>query len=169
MKRMAVALLLAVLPVVASTLVVSGIALAGPPPPASITLVTPVSGATIQQNDSALAGTCTLDPNRGYGFSVAYDWDAPLVKQKGGFTAFGGSYHLVVQHGASTPALDVTVTTSSYTDLACNTFVIDNNLADWHWRVTAVKGGKVVADSGPRSFSFAQCRLASTAPCSAPF
>ena len=168
MKRMTVALLLAVLPVVASTLVVTGIALAMLPPP-TITLVTPAPGAIIQQNDSALAGTCTLDANRGYGFRVAYDWDNPLVKQKGAFTAFGGSYRLVVQHGANTPALDVTVTTSSYTDTECNAFVIGNNLNGWQWRVTAVKGGKVVADSGPRSFSFGPCVLASTAPCSAPF
>jgi hypothetical protein len=81
------------------------------------------------------------------------------------------TYELVVQHiGAEFPLLDVMVSTRTYTHTNCNAFVIDANLANWQWHVTARSGGNgVIVDSGPRSFRFAPCRLADrTRPCSAP-
>ena len=140
-----------------------GIAVAGPSPPPSLTLNLPLSAATVTQNDSATASLgCTFDANRGYGFVIDFSWTAPQVKVL-------KHYELVLQHGTSTPALDVIVTGTSYRDLACNAFVIDGNLTGWHWQVSALGNGKkVVALSESRPLSFAQCRLASTAPCSAP-
>ena len=136
-----------------------GIAVAGPSPPASLTLNTPASSAVIAQNDSSTG--CTFNANRGYGFVNNFSWTDPQLKGV-------HRYELVLQHGASTPALDVIVTGTSYQDLACNAFVIDNNLSNWHWQVSALNNGKkVIALSEQRPLSFAPC-LVSGVPCSAP-
>ena len=75
-----------------------------------------------------------------------------------------------MQHGSSTPiVLEVDgATTTTFTELGCNTFVIDNNLSAWHWQVNAVGSGKnVLGTSERRPFTFGPCRLANGTPCNA--
>ena len=143
------------------SLALAGIAEAGPPPPANLTLIAPAPVAIIVQNDP-LTG-CALDANRGYGFEIDFSWvNAQLKGVK--------RYELVVQRTGSTlAALDVIVTATSFRFRSCQGFVIDGNLTGWHWQVTALNNGtKVIAISELRPFSFAPCRLATGAVCSAP-
>ena len=142
------------------SLALAGMAEAGMPPPASLALTTPAADAVIVQNDQSTG--CTLDANRGYGFVINFSWVNPQLKGL-------KRYELVVQHGANSAALDVIVTATSYRWLNCNAFVIDTNLTGWHWQVRALNNGtKVIAISEQRAFSFATCRLATGAVCSAP-
>jgi len=143
------------------SLALAGMAEAGMPPPASLALTTPAADAVIVQNDPSTG--CTLDANRGYGFVINFSWVNPQLKGL-------KRYELVVQRtGSALAALDVIVTGTSFQWRACNAFVIDGNLTDWHWQVTALNNGaKVIARSEQRAFSFATCRLATGAVCSAP-
>ena len=142
------------------SLALAGIVEAGPPTPANLTLTAPGSGATIVQNDPTIG--CTLDANRGYGYAIDFSWVNPQLKGV-------KRYRLVVQHGSAPAVLDVIVTGTSYRWLVCHGFVIDVNLAGWHWQVTALNNGtKVIAISELRPFSFAPCRLVDTTPCNAP-
>ena len=143
------------------SLALAGMAEAGMPPPASLALITPLANAVIVQNDPSTG--CTLDANRGYGTVINFSWVNPHLKGV-------KRYRLVVQRtGASSAALDVIVTGTSFRWLSCNGFVIDFNLTGWHWQVTALNNGtKVIAISELRPFSFAPCRLATGAVCSAP-
>ena len=143
------------------SLALAGIAEAGPPPPASLALIAPAAGANIVQNDPSTG--CALDANRGYGFVINFSWvNAQLKGVK--------RYEPVVQDGSAPAALDVIVTNgTNHRWVVCNGFVIDRNLAGWHWQVTALNNGtKVIAISELRPFSFAPCRLATGAVCSAP-
>ena len=151
----------AILGAVIVSLAAFGTADAKGKPSASVTLITPASGAVIQQNDPSTG--CATNPTSGDGFVVNYSWSAKSTRAI-------AKYELVVQHvGSPFSALDVTITAPNYTDLHCNSFVIDSNLANWQWHVLAKDArGKVLADSGPSVFSFAPCRIASGAPCSAP-
>ena len=142
------------------SLALAGIVEAGPPPPASLALIAPTSGAIIVQNDPSTG--CSADANRGYGFVVDFSWVNPQLKGV-------KRYRLVVQHGSAPAALDVIVTATSFRWVVCNGFVIDGNRTGWHWQVTALNNGtKVIAISELRPFSFAPCRLATGAVCSAP-
>jgi len=152
-----------------STMVVSGTAIAGPPPKVAITLTNPASGYVIPQNNTAIG--CTADPNRGSGFQVVFNWSATGINPKYNLLSQIDGYRLVLQHfGSTSPALDVVVPASqnTYTDTACGAFVIDSNLTNWTWQVSAVKGGSSKGDSELRPISFAPCRLANGAPCTAP-
>jgi hypothetical protein len=80
-------------------------------------------------------------------------------------------YQLVVRHiDALNPALDVRVATPSFTWTACNAFVTDPNLDNWHWQVTALDmANGVIAVSEQRAIRFLPCRLADgKTACSAP-
>jgi hypothetical protein len=80
-------------------------------------------------------------------------------------------YQLVVRHiDALHPALDVRLATPGFTWTGCNNFVIDRNLDNWHWQVTALDGAnQVLAVSEQRTISFLPCRLSDgTTACSAP-
>ena len=133
----------------------------------SIDLNTPASGATIDQNNPAAPGCLPLageDANRGFGFTVGFDWNAPPLNGV-------EEYELVLQHvGSLYPALDVRVATPDFTWTDCNTFVTDQNLSSWHWQVKALNNDKqVIAVSEQRAISFLPCRLADgTTACSAP-
>ena len=143
------------------SLALAGMAEAGMPPPASLALTTPAADAVIVQNDPSTG--CTLDANRGYGFVINFSWVNPQLKGV-------KRYRLVVQRtGSTSAALDVIVTATSFRWVVCNGFVIDGNRTGWHWQVTALNNGtKVIAISELRPFSFAPCRLATGAVCSAP-
>jgi hypothetical protein len=147
-------------------LAVTGIALAGPPPPDTMTLNLPAANAVIAQNDSSLSARgCIFDAARGWGYAIDFSWNSPPslkgVKR----------YELVLQQGTAAPLVfDVPgSTTTSFIDVACNSFVIDGNLAGWHWQVSALNTGKkVIAISEQRPLEFAACRLADTSACNAP-
>lgn len=140
---------------------VSGTAVANPTSP-GIALNTPTVGATIAQN-VASAG-CSPNATRGNGFVVNVEWAVPSVEDL-------AEYELVVQRiGSLYPALKVSVATPTFIWTACNTFVIDANLANWQWQVTALNNDRqVIAVSEQRAISFLPCRVADGATaCSAP-
>jgi dipeptidyl aminopeptidase/acylaminoacyl peptidase len=127
-----------------------------------IALSAPPAGAAIVQNDPSSG--CPYDATRGYGSIVKFAWTALSLEGLSG-------YRLVVRHiDAIYPALDVKVATSSFIWTACNGFVADHNLGNWHWQVTALdKADRVIAVSEQRAITFLPCRLADgETPCSAP-
>ncbi len=129
-----------------------------------LTLVTPAANAVVTQNDPALKTACTASATRGLGYDIEFSWTVPT-----GLATLSG-FQLVMQHGSSTPiVLDLDgATTTSFSNLSCNTFVIDNNLSGWHWQVNAIGNGKqVLVTSERRAFSFGPCRLANGSPCNA--
>jgi Tol biopolymer transport system component len=134
-------------------------------PPGSggvIALSTPPAHATIVQNDPSTG--CSPKATWGYGHVVHFAWTAPLLEGLSG-------YQLVVRHvGALNPAVDVRVATPSFTWSACNAFVADPNLDNWHWQVTALdEANRVIAVSEQRAVRFLPCRLADgKTACSAP-
>ena len=138
-----------------------------PPPPTPVELLAPVANAEIVQNDPALATVCTdagLNATHGYGFRITFDWTdyLPATKVK--------NYTLEFHHGLSDPPLLVDTTASTYDYIACNAFVIDTNVSDWHWTVTVVGKGQTVPVQNPesRAFTFSLCRLSNLSPCIAP-
>jgi hypothetical protein len=91
-----------------------------------LVLLSPVDGATIPQN--VPSPECSAHPLRGSGFRISFDWS----DSRGADGT--GVYWIVVQHAGSTfPLVDTTVSGSDYVYQGCG-FVIDSNLADWHWR-----------------------------------
>lgn len=127
-----------------------------------IALSTPPAGAPIVQNDPSTG--CSPNAAWGYGHVVKFAWTAPLLEGVSG-------YQLVVRHiDALNPALDVRVATPSFTWTACNAFVTDPNLDNWHWQVTALDmANGVIAVSEQRAIRFLPCRLADgKTACSAP-
>ena len=127
-----------------------------------ITLSSPPAGAKIVQDDPSTG--CPPNATRGYGQVVHFAWTGLSLEGLSG-------YRLVVRHiDAIYPALDVPVATPSFAWTACNAFVADPNLDNWHWQVTALdKADRVIAVSEQRAISFLPCRLADgTTPCSAP-
>lgn len=126
------------------------------------TLDNPAPNAVITQNDPATG--CTLDPTRGYGFMITFDWTSLRTLGAKTFT-------LVLQHtGAIAPALhEEGLTDTTYALVDCNSFVVDQNLANWYWQVLLVNAnGQTRALSERRPLSFAPCRLSSGLPCNAP-
>jgi len=145
-------------------LVVVGVAVAGPGAPGPLSLNLPSASAVVVQNDPATTGCAANATSLGFsGFVIDFSWTAPQVKGV-------HRYEVVMQHGNSPRALDVIVTTgTSYHWDACSSYVIDANLSDWHWQVTALGNGghKALAISEARPISFAACRLADgTTACS---
>ena len=136
-----------------------------PASPGVITLVTPAANAIVTQNDPVLATQCPANAARGTGYVIEFSWTLPSdVSQF-------KRYQVVLQHGSSIPIeLDVDgASTTSFTHLSCNSFVIDTNLSGWHWQVNALgNGDKVVASSEQRALTFGPCRLADATPCNAP-
>jgi hypothetical protein len=127
-----------------------------------LTLLSPLAGARIRQNDAALG--CPSHPFRGSGFAIAFDW-LDAAPETG-----VAEYHLFVKHaGSRYPWIDGHMAASENVGINCNAFVIDPNLHDWYWLVEALDSvGTVVAASDTGRFSFEPCRLGSGAACSAP-
>ncbi len=128
-----------------------------------IRLVAPAPGATVLQNDPATGCSTSARPLAGYGWTVTFEWAAPEMAEV-------AAYELIVQHvGAIYPVVDVRVSDLSFTQTACAAFVVDCNLTDWHWQVTALDSAeRVIATSRQGWFSFMPCRLDDGTPCRAP-
>jgi hypothetical protein len=128
---------------------------------ATITPLDPVANAVITQNDPATG--CADNPTAGFGFMIAFDWASS--KQLTG----NKSYTLTIQRSGSLPSALEGLTTTSYLDTECSTFVTDANLTNWTWTVCVVNGkGRILAVSQPMPFRFAPCRLSGGAACSSP-
>jgi hypothetical protein len=106
----------------------------------------------IPQNDPTSG--CPFDVSAGAGFRIAFDWtDA---------SAAGGiaGYEIYLQNEtASLPRINSSTTTSSYVDLGCKTYVVDQYLEGWIWRVRAVDRTGQFGEWSERRFSFAPCRI----------
>ena len=102
-----------------------------------------------------------LNPDRGYGFEIAFDWTD---------VAAAVEYDLFAIHrGAPLPLVDTQVSGSDHTNTRCNSFVTDSNLDDWDWRVRARDAqGNTGNWSQTATFRFEPCRLAGGGSCSAP-
>lgn len=126
------------------------------------TLLTPIDNAVIQQN--VAASGCPANPTRGFGLRIAFDWtDASSTN---GILR----YQLTVTPaGAASPTTDTYVDKSEFTYISCNSFVIDEHLPGWQWRVRAQDTRGNYSDWTPTgTFQFAPCRLADGTACYAP-
>ena len=120
----------------------------------------PINSAVIQQNRTDIG--CSADPTRGSGAQIVFQWRAPSSAP----SAIAGYYLIAYNEAAEYPIVDTFVSGSSYVDTSCNSFVIDQYLAGWHWQVQAVySGGGNSAWSPLASFRFAPCRLSDGTPC----
>lgn len=130
------------------------------PPANDLTLLVPIDGALIRQNDPDIG--CQPHPHRGYGFRIRFDWTD-------GSGDVGG-YHLYVhKRGAEFPMLNTYVDRSEFTGTWCNSFVIDRNLPDWDWRVRPLFADGTEGEWTPvATFGFAACRLDDGRACNAP-
>jgi hypothetical protein len=123
----------------------------------NIKLLSPGEGAFVPQNDASTG--CPADATRGYGFVIEFEWKANHEKDV-------AAYQLFVQHpDAIYPIVDVIVRETTYTDLDCNTFVIDSHLEGWQWRVRALDRQGNFSDWAQGVFNFTPCRLADGTPC----
>lgn len=126
-----------------------------------VSLVSPVAGARVAQNDPSIG--CPAHPARGYGFRLVLDWDD--VQHSSGIER----YEVFAQHqGSLYPIADTPTNHSQFVHLSCNGFVIDSNLDDWQWRVRAVAGDGTIGPWSEGEFAFEPCRLAAGGPCFAP-
>ena len=128
------------------------------PPPTDLTLTTPQTGAVIAQNHNL--AFCPSDPTRGAGYQANFRW---TYTKPPSFNHF----HLHVQRvGAPTAALDRNLSGNKFWFLACNRVVVDSELGNWFWQVTAIdNSGGVLGISEQRPFSFAPCRLTNGTAC----
>jgi hypothetical protein len=128
--------------------------------PSTPVLLTPIGNASIQQNDPTIG--CPFYPSRGYGFRIFFDWtDSSSQVGIAGYEIFAE------RESALVPIVDAFVTDSQLTVVSCNTFVIDQNLEGWRWRVRARdNSGNLGEWTAFAQFRFAPCRIEGT-PCSA--
>src|SRR5688572_5201969 len=92
---------------------------------AGLTLVWPINGGYVQQNDAGIG--CRYDPFFGYGFKVPFEW-----------TPVAGASHYDIElknEYASIPLLAQRVAGPRYDYFACS-IVIDGD--GWRWKVRAV-------------------------------
>jgi len=129
--------------------------------PHQIDLLDPAPSVVITQNDPATG--CANDATRGFGFRITFDWsDSKILKGK-------QTYTLTVQHAGALPDTFDGLKTTSFDDLECGSFVVDQNLSNWTWQVSVINAkGEVRGTSEKRPFSFAPCRLSSGLACNAP-
>lgn len=118
------------------------------PSSATPTLVSPVNGGYVQQNDPS--NGCAYDPYYGHGFRVAFAWTT---------VAGASAYRLEMQHqNASVPILNEVVRGKTYEFRACSKVAgFDDG---WQWRVRAIAAdGHEGNWSEPRFLNFLPCRL----------
>ena len=122
-------------------------------------LLAPGSAAVIPQNNpdigcSLLAGA----EGRGYGFQIPFDWSD---------VDGAASYEIFATFpGAALPIVNETTESSALTLTSCNSFVGDEGLSGWEWRVRAKDAaGTAGAWSETRVFDFAPCRLPDASVC----
>ena len=136
--------------------------LTGPPPPApsAPSLLTPINGAAVPQNNPNIG--CSFTPFRGYGLQVHFDWENSVSSD-----GIAG-YDIVARfQGTAIPIVQTFVSASEYTYTNCNSFVADQNLNNWQWQVRAKSNAGVYgpwSDTGV--FNFAPCRLSDGSACS---
>jgi hypothetical protein len=127
-------------------------------------LLSPLEGALLPQNNASTV--CPVHPTRGSGIRITFDWADPRDPHGriAGYVVFAKSRNAVL------PIIDNVFTPASeFTDVRCNTFVIDANLSGWEWKVRTVDtDGNLGAFSEARSWTFEPCRLVDGSPCSAP-
>src|SRR4051812_34226108 len=93
--------------------------------PAAPRLIAPAAGARLNQNDPSTG--CTGFGNRGAGKREVFQWAA---------VTGAASYELFVENvGAQTPIVNQVVAGTSFERLECGSFVTDEFLLNWHWRV----------------------------------
>lgn len=129
----------------------------GPPAPPAPTLLTPLLGARIPQNDPSTG--CSLLPNderRGFGYKTDFDW-----ANVSGAT----QYRIEVTRQGQPSGLTFVVNQSDYLLVRCNVFWIDSQLTGHSWRVQAFANGVWGDFSEPRSFELLPCRLPDGTPC----
>jgi len=113
------------------------------------TLLLPLNGALIPQNNPNIGCTLSSEPTRGFGFQIVFDWtDATSPAGIAGYELFAK------QNGADLPIV--------------NTFVEDANLAGWEWRVRAKDNAGIFSDFVTGTFGFEPCRLPDESACRAP-
>ncbi len=123
--------------------------------------IAPVDNAAIRQNDPASG--CALDPSRGAGFRIRFEWSAPSSsEQVSGYALWAG------RRAAATPMLDLEVPPQPAFSLQrCGMFIPDDSSEAWEWRVRARDGsGNFGPWSSSATFRFLPCRLADGQPCS---
>lgn len=133
-------------------------AASNPGPIAVPTLLAPVGGAKILQNDPNIG--CSFAPYRGYGFKIEFDWSDASAPS--GI----GAYELYVTHkGSLFPLIDnQVVATSQYTFRSCSSFTYA--LDGWQWRVRAWDTKGNYSDWTPvGEFGFTACVLADGSLC----
>ena len=130
-------------------------------PPCTPTLLEPIDGQLIPQNNPATQ--CPAHAYRGQGMRFLFDWTDSLSPVE------IAGYELYAHHvGATYPIESRFVTESEFEKISCS-FVIDRNLLDWEWKVRA---RDIYGRFGPWSemgdFGFEPCWLANGQACSAP-
>jgi hypothetical protein len=128
-----------------------------PTPSLTPTLVSPVNGGYVQQNDAAT--NCRYDPVYGYGFVVTFEWLAPTTIES------VSAYDIELKNmNASVPLLAQQVYGGTrYTYVACN-IVTDGD--GWQWKVRArTSDGQATQWSAPYHLHFTGCRLANGLLC----
>ena len=108
------------------------------------TLLRPIEGATIHQNDPTTG--CYLAPESGYGHQIAFDWSE---------VSAASSYHIyAIGSNATFPIIDTIVVASRWFHRSCG-YVIDSNRKGWKWRVASVGAdGSVGPWSAYRTWDF---------------
>jgi hypothetical protein len=121
-------------------------------PLAAPRLLVPDEGAIVPQSPADLDCAPTKAGIRGN--RIAFSWgdgEPSEVKE----------YEIVLQHvGSLFPVFTKTVTEPHYVYLSCGTYINDQNLGGWEWKVRAVDKRGSPSDWSPaRSLSFAPCRI----------
>ncbi|MEN8145294.1 MAG: hypothetical protein ABFS14_10130 [Gemmatimonadota bacterium] len=128
-------------------------------PPCAPTLLEPIEGQLIPQNNPATG--CPVHPFRGQGIRILFDWTDSLSPVE------IAGYELYARHAGSTLPIENRFVAASEFDSSRCSFVIDSNLLNWEWKV---RGRDVEGRYGPWSeigeFGFEPCRLENGLPCS---
>lgn len=129
--------------------------------PTTPILLEPINNQGIEQNNPDIG--CPFLENFGFGSQIFFDWtDSESPNGIAGYEIF------VIGGNAVFPIVDTFVTESEFTRTSCNSFVIDSNLENWTWNVTAVDNeGNMSEVSETGVFRFEECRLEGDVPCNA--
>jgi len=124
-------------------------------------LIEPIDNQAIKQNNPDIG--CPFSENFGFGHEIFFDWtDSESPNGIVGYEIFA------IGGNAIFPIIHTFATESEFTDTSCNSFVIDANLENWTWNVTAVDNqGNKSEVSETKVFRFEECRLEGGVPCNA--
>jgi hypothetical protein len=121
------------------------------------TLVSPINGGYVQQNDPAT--NCRYDPVYGYGFMATFIWTAPAG------TGDINSYDIELKHpDASVPVFSQRLQATRYPYIGCNW--VAGSTQGWQWKVRAnTSDGRQGEWSKPYYLNFTECRLVNGLRC----